>query len=274
MAGTPPVIAEERGCVGCGENNTVVDAAGRSFTGTQVIPNGAGGPVRRASIGAASGGSSCLGCSYRLVALCELGNGCRELGLQQCPDEDATRYAVFVTRPPAPEQAADSVCLGDGEQPVPVDAITAQVRTLLDSLIPTDAEVAVQPAGGALINVPTIVRADGARQPVSQQFFPSGFAVDVTARPVLWTWTFGPGERDAFRYPGEAYAARVDPTTTGRHATWTYARPGSRSLQVVVTWEAAYVLPGVGTVPVGQVDRTSPAVPLQVYGSQTELVAG
>lgn len=261
--------AEETLCFTC---PIKVVPKGKTFEGTQIIPGSGGSAV---PIGKATGGSSCPGCTYRLVPVCELGNGCRELGAEQCPDPEETRHAVFVTRPPAGEIGEGSVCLGPAEQPVPVEAITDAVeRRLTDELIPGDADVVVQPAGGALVNVPTIVRADGARSPITETFFAAGFSVTVTAKPVRWTWTFGPGESDSFAYPGEPYASGVNPTTSGRHATWTYSRAGARQLQVVVTWEAQYALPGVGTVPVGSIERPSPAVPLQVYASRSELVAG
>lgn len=244
----------------------------KTFEGTQIIPGRNGSAV---PIGEAAGGSSCPGCGYRLVPVCELGNGCRELGAEQCADPEQSRYAVFVTRPPADETGEGSICLGPSDQPVPIGSVTGVVeRKLTDELLPTDAEVVVQPPGGALINVPTIVRADAARTPITQTFFAAGFSVRVTAKPVRWTWTFGPGEAASFTYPGDAYASGVDPTTSDRHATWTYGRAGARQLQVVVTWEASYDLAGVGTVPVGALDLTSPAVPLQVYASRSELVAG
>lgn len=261
-------VEEETLCFTC---PTEITPSGKTFQGTQVIPGSSGSAV---PIGRAAGGSSCPGCTYRLVPVCELGNGCRELGTEQCTDPEQTRYAVFVTRPPATEVGEGSVCLGPAEQPVPVEAITDAVqRRLTDELIPGDADVVVQPAGGALINIPTIVRADGARAPITATFFAAGFSVSVTATPVRWSWTFGPGESDSFTYPGDAYASGVDPTTSGRHATWTYTRAGARQLQVVVTWEAQYSLAGVGTVPVGTIDRESPPVPLQVHASRSELVA-
>lgn len=245
---------------------------GKTFEGTQIIPGSNGSAV---PIGQATGGSSCPGCRYRLVPVCELGNGCRELGAEQCADPEQSRYAVFVTRPPAEEVGEGSVCLGAADQPVPIGAVTDVVeQRLTDELLPTDADVVVQPPGGALINVPTIVRADGARAPVTDTFFAAGFSVRVTAKPVRWTWTFGPGESDSFTYPGDPHVPGVDPTRSGRHATWTYTRAGARQLQVVVTWEAEYELAGVGTVPVGALDLTSPAVPLQVHASRSELVAG
>jgi hypothetical protein len=49
------------------------------------------------------------------------------------------------------------------------------------------------------------VRADGARSAIAETFFAAGFSVTVTAKPLRWAWTFGPGESDSFTYPGEAY---------------------------------------------------------------------
>lgn len=270
MPTVPAVAADPVPCPTCVGQPTTVTPSGKTFKGTQVIPAKDGSAV---PIGKATGGSSCPECVYTLVPVCELGDGCVETGA--CPGHGEVRYVVFVERPPAEPMAEGSACLSGAEQPVPVEAITAAVeRKLTDELLPTDAEVVVQPPGGALINVPTIVRADAARTPITQTFFAAGFSVRVTAKPVRWTWTFGPGEAASFTYPGDAYASGVDPTTSDRHATWTYGRAGARQLQVVVTWEASYELAGVGTVPVGALDLTSPAVPLQVYASRSELVAG
>lgn len=263
----PPLL-----CIDCGEN-TEVTPSGNTFTGTQLVP-GRDGVAR--PIGHTGGdSSSCPGCTFRIVSVCDFGNGCRETGGGgTCADPEESQYAVMATRPPAAEQVEGFVCLGPDQSPVPVDTITARVRTLVDELIPTDAGVRVQPPGGTLVNVPTIVRADGGRQAITQEFFAAGFAVAVTARPVLWTWTFGPDESASFAYPGDGYTPGVDPTTSGRHATWTYSRAGTRQLQVVVTWEAEYVLAGVGTVSAGSVERASAPVLLQVHEARTELLAG
>ena len=274
MVSVEPDIAtaDASDCPGCAENapKTIVAPQERTFTGTQVLPGVGGSAV---PIGTAAGGSACPGCGYRVVPICELRVGCQFLG-PPCPDPQATRYAVFATRPPAPEVSEGFVCLGPEEQPVSVDDVTTQVRALVDELIPTDARVRVQPPGGALVNIPTIVLADGGREAVTRQFFAAGFAVEVTATPVSWTWTFEPGATRVFAFPGDPYTSGVDPVRSGRHATYTYARSGQRQLQVVVSWQASYVLPGVGAVPVGVVERPSPAVPLDVLTARSELFAG
>lgn len=270
---SPEAALADVGCPGCGDTPTThVAAGGKSFSGTQVIA-GPGG--RAQTIGSAASGSSCPGCTYRLLALCDAGNGCRELGGVQCPNAGDTRYNVYVTRPGETEVSAGSICLGPGEEPVAIDEVTTAVRTLLDELIPTDAQVRIQPPNGTtLVNIPTVVRADGGRAPVSQQFFAAGFAVQVTALPVRWTWTFEPGATGSFDFPGAAYERGVDPTRTGRHVTHTYTHTGQRQVGVTVTWEASYDLPGIGTIPVGQVQRESAPVPLRVVAARSELVAG
>lgn len=122
-----------------------VAAKGQSFTGVQVF-RGAGGQAT--AIGSVSGGeSSCPGCTFCLVSVCEFDNGCRETGGGgTCADPDETQYVLMATRPPAPEQVERHICLGPAEQPVPVAAITNAVeRRLTDELIPGDADVVVQP---------------------------------------------------------------------------------------------------------------------------------
>lgn len=272
--GVATVAVAAGGCVVCDEGPTtaVAPQGGRSFIGTQVVP-GSGG--RAQTIGAAAGGSSCPGCSYRVVPLCDDGVGCREQGGQSCPDPGDVRYAVYVTVPGRDEATADSICLGAGEQPVAIDDITTAVRTLLDELVPTDGQVRIQPPNGrTLVQLPTIFPAGGGREPVSKQFFAAGFAVQVTARPVLWTWNFEPGASRTVSMPGEAYEQGADLEDNSRHVTYTYRRTGSHQVGLTVTWEAQYDLPGIGTVPVGRVQGVSPSQPLQVVAARSELVSG
>ncbi len=275
VAWSPPAQAQGVGCISC---DTAITPQDGTFTGTLVLP-GPGGTAQ--SIGGAPGGSSgggggCGGCYSQLVPSC--GNGsanCLGANADGCISSGGLPYYVLFFRPPDPTgQITSYLCLRPGQRPVPVDVITGEVRAFVDELVPSDGRVVVQPAGGALIRVPVLVRSQMSTAPVSEEFFTgSGFAVQVTAQPVRWEWTFGEGPVQTYGFPGAAYDG-VDPTTTGRHVTHTYATAGQRPVQVTVVWQASYRLAGVGTVSVGEVRRPSPVEQVVVRTARSELVRG
>ena len=132
----------------------------------------------------------------------------------------------------------------------------------------------MQPPNGALVNLPTIFRAAGGTAPITQDFFPLGFSVEVTARPTSWTWTFDDGVTLTTDHPGVPYRGgnvEGDPA----YVSHTYRSPGQRVVRVVTSWSATYRLDGLGEVPVpGQVQRDSGPVVLPVREGRSQLVAG
>lgn len=270
-----PSASAHQHCLGCGDKPTVSPGSG-TFEGVLVLP-GTGGsaqPVGGAAPGSGGSGGGCGGCYSQLVPSC--GNGaanCIGAGVDQCLSSGGLPYTVLFFQPPSTTGTPTGyVCLRPGQQPVSVDDITGEVRTFVDELVPRDPQVVVQPAGGALVSVPALVRAEMSTAPVTDDFFTgSGFTVQVTARPVRWEWTFGEGGPRSYAYPGAAYDG-TDPTTSGRHVTHTYRTPGTRPVQVTVVWSASYQLPGVGTVEVGEVRRPSEVEQVQVRSARSELV--
>lgn len=270
--------AAEGPCLGCVNSPAVTPSDDDTFTGVLVVPE-AGGTVTTVGgrPGGGSSGGGCGGCYSELVPAC--GNGasvCLGPNADACLTSGGSPYYVLFFESPGDISGdiTGYACLRDGVRPVPVEQITDEVRTYLDELVPSDAQVVVQPSGGALIRIPTLVRAAMSTAPVTEQFFTgSGFATTVTARPVAWTWTFGEGPSRTYAFPGAAYDG-VDPSTTGRHVTHTYTTPGPRQVQVTVTWEASYTLAGLGTVSAGQVERPSPPVTVEVRTARSELVRG
>lgn len=267
-----PAAAQTAGpCLTCAAISPTTGPSGGTFQGVLVLP-GPGGSAQ--PVGGAPAGGGCGGCYTQLVPSC--GNGaanCIGAGVDQCLTSGGLPYTVLFFQPPGTTGTPTGyVCLRPGQQPVSLGDITGEVREYVDELVPNDADVVVQPAGGALIRVPTLVRAQMSTAPVTEQFFTgSGFAVQVTARPVRWEWTFGEGPVQSYGHPGAAYDGS-DPTTSGRHVTHTYETPGSRGVQVTVVWTASYQLAGVGTVEVGEVRRPSEVEQVQVRSARSELV--
>lgn len=273
---TAPAAAEGP-CLGCTNSPAVGPSGTGAFSGVLVVPSGGGTATTVGGRPGGSGGGGGGSGYSQLVPAC--GNGasvCLGPGADACLMSGGAPYYVLFFEGPG-DMSGDITgyaCLRDGVRPVPVEQITGEVRQYLDELVPTDAQVVVQPPGGALVRVPTLVRAAMSTAPITQQFFTgSGFSVTVTARPVTWTWDFQDGKARPYDFPGAPYDG-VDPSTTGRHITHTWTTPGTRQVQVTVTWKASYTLPGVGTVDAGSVDRPSPPVPVPVRAARSELVRG
>ena len=265
-------FADPPRCFGC-EERSKIESSAEAFTGTQIV-RGPGG--RAVPFGGGSGGSSCPGCRYDLVPACAVGDGgslCPpELA---CADPADTRYLVYVMRPPAmAREPRGDVCLGPGEEPVETADITSAVAQYVDQLVPAAAGLRIQPPDGALVNLPTIFSAASGTEAVTQDFFPLGFSVSVTARPTTWTWTFDDGVTVTTDHPGVPYRGG-EVETDPAYVTHTYRSAGQRVVRVVTSWSATYRLPGLGEVAVpGQVQRDSGPVTLPVREARSELIAG
>ena len=149
-----------------------------------------------------------------------------------------------VTRPWYQEEG--TYCLGADDPGVPTIArVIDQVRSDFTSLPLRPPAPRADPAPTTLVNIPTAFSA-GSAEP--QVFTPTllGTTVTVTAKPVLWTWTWGDGTRDAFPRPGIPQEPDV---------THTYTKAGDTTVQVVVTWRGTF---RVGSDPT-EYEITTPA---------------
>jgi len=250
-------------CIGC----PFVHNGRKAVQGQQiVVADGHGG--LRSVVG---GGGRCAGCAWKIVPECAYhpsssggenacGNATSGYVCTTPSGQPGVPYRTFFSQVAPIWQRTGTICLGQKEKPLSLDAILAKVRVLADQLVPPSSRLIVQPGGGmALVNLPTLMRADGA-QTAAKDFF-----VDVGApiRVAVLSTDF-PG-----RPYDTAHSPRVDP---GYYASYTFDRLGAYRLSVTVDWAAAASIAGIGTIAIdGVIPRTSPAVAVQVKEARARL---
>lgn len=187
------------------------------------------------------------------------GKGCGEIPLT-CPEGEVLRAALFRRESPsAPwmfvEQAS---CEKDLSGAVAVEFARLGLRSSV---------VGVQPSGGwSLVNLPTIVYADGAVQEYAATVL--GTPVVIRATPIRYSWDFGEGlDPLVTTDPGRPYPDQ----TVSRP----YGKPGTYTVTLTTTWSAQYRADGaVDWLPVaGTATTTTTAPPLTVYEARSHLVA-
>ena len=205
-----------------------------------VVADGHGG--LRSVVGSAS---SCSGCAWKIVPECAYhpsSNG----GDNACSNATSgyvctTRagqpgipYRAFFSPPPnAAWILTGNVCVGAKEKPVSLDAILAKVRLLADQLVPPSTRLILQPGGGlALVQLPTIMRADGPQTAAKKFFVDAGapIAVAVAVRATSWTWQVDSTAVLTTNYPGRAYQYGHSPRTEpDYYASHTFTQTGPTS---------------------------------------------
>ncbi len=150
------------------------------------------------------------------------------------------------------------------------------MRLLADQLVPPSARLILQPGGGlALVQLPTIMRAEGPRTAAKKFFVDAGapIGVAVAVRATSWTWQVDSTAVLTTNYPGRAYQSGHSPRTEpDYYASHTFTQTGPHQLSVTVTWAATATIGGLGTVPIdGAITRTSPPVAIQVKQARAQL---
>lgn len=197
----------------------------------------------------------------------EGGNRCGLVAL--CPQPDDILYAVQ-RRPAGSDGAWASLppqCIGPGEAvdvPAPLtvaDVIEAEFRNLPLPAIPTQ----VQPAGRALVNMPTIFYVDPAPQVYDVVLL--GQPVRVTATPAQYLWTFGDGDSlGPTTSPGAPYP--------DHDITHTYVTADPFQAEVAVTYAGTYSVAGGPDLDIpGTVTIEGPPVDLDIVEARSELIA-
>lgn len=177
-----------------------------------------------------------------------------------CPDGEVLRQALFRRESPAdPWVLAESPhCEKDLSGAVAVEFARLGLRSSV---------VGVQPSGGwSLVNLPTIVYADGAVQEYAATVL--GTPVVIRATPLRYSWDFGEGlDPLVTTDPGRPYPDQ----TVSRP----YGKPGTYTVTLTTTWSAQYRADGaVDWLPVaGTATTTTTAPPLTVYEARSHLVA-
>lgn len=187
------------------------------------------------------------------------GKGCGEIPLT-CPEGEVLRAALFRRESPSDpwmfvEQAS---CERDLSGAVAAEFARLALRSSV---------VGVQPSGGwSLVNLPTIVYADGATQEYAATVL--GTPVVIRATPIAYSWDFGEGlDPLVTTDPGRPYPDQ----TVSRP----YGKPGTYAVTLTTTWSAQYRTDGaVDWLPVaGTATTTTAAPPLTVYEARSHLVA-
>lgn len=220
------------------------------------------------------GGDACTTCEWAIVPACpsngvngsaNVDSGCTGTRAGCRPGE--TRFRVYFRRSPAdPWRVAGAECIGPGAAPAGTLDLGLLASNFLDRMDLPLPSPSVQPADGALVNMPAIFSA-GSGDPVTATLDLGGLAVTVTARPAYWDWAFEPGVTQRFYRPGGAYP--------DKDVTYTYRTTGHVRVTVTATWTATYrVGDGPEQPVVGAVRRAGPPLDVLVREARSELVEG
>lgn len=177
-----------------------------------------------------------------------------------CPDGEVLRQALFRRESPAdPWVLAESPhCEKDLSGAVAVEFARLGLRSSVVGVQPSD--------GWSLVNLPTIVYADGAVQEYAATVL--GTPVTIRATPIRYSWDFGDGlDLLVTTDPGRPYPDQ----TVSRP----YTKPGTYTISLTTTWSAQYRADGaVDWLPVsGTATTSTTAAPLTVYEAHSHLVA-
>lgn len=278
---TYPVRAQT---TGCGFKCTPIHVGAEAVKGQQIVVSDGHGGLHSVL----GGGSDCAGCAWKVVPECAYHPSSSGSGENACGNatsgyvcttssrQPGVPYRTFYSQGDSVWISTGTICLGAEEKPLSLDAILAKVRVLADQLVPPSSRLIVQPGGGmALVNLPTLMRADGAQTAAKDFFVDVGAPIRVTVavRSTAWRWQVDGSTVLSTDFPGRPYdtahSPRVDP---GYYASYTFDRLGAYRLSVTVDWAATASIAGIGTIAIdGVIPRTSPAVAVQVKEARARL---
>ena len=215
------------------------------------------------------------GCEWKLVIAC-MSNGPNNpddalcgVAVSSCAGrgQDGILYRVYYRDSAQPNwRMVSTMCIGPGDQPVPVADVAQAVRDKVVSYLP-DADPSFQPAAGGIVNLPTIFDAGEAATFVTPSFQVPGLPVTVTAT-ARWEWTFDDGVTRSFTAPGGQYP--------DDSVSWTYATPGGRSVRLTTLWDGRFTVAGNGPydVPGPAISKTAGPMAVPVREANSHLVGG
>lgn len=209
------------------------------------------------------GANNCDGCTYRWVGICDpalANSGC---GANACPPGFLMETLVITDpRLPAPIAGATQCRSPSGSTPAQVrQAASDQFSQLLTTAHPSQ-----QPAGGGVVNLPTLFSTN---TPVAQLFNETLLGVQVALNvDALWTWDFGDGTTLTTTDPGGAY-----PIASLRHI---YLHAGTYTVTLTTNWTGTFSMAGgpAAVIPGGPIPRISIPLSLDVHEAHSVLVTG
>jgi PKD domain-containing protein len=268
---TSHAAANVRAVAASGPANSSDVNSGPGPVGVGVGGDGGGGTVDGTGNqdgGAGNGGdhgggtNSCVGCTYRWVAICDpaLANaGCANA----CP-AGFLMETLMITDPRLPAAIA-----GATECRSPSGATPAQVQLAASdqfSQLLTTAHPSQQPAGGGVVNLPTLFATN---TPTTQTFNETLLGVQVTLNvDASWTWDFGDGATLTSTDPGGPY-----PITSLRHV---YLVAGAYTVTLTTNWTGTFSMAGgpAAVIPGGPIPRVSDPVALDIHEAHSVLITG
>lgn len=185
--------------------------------------------------------ATCPGCRWRLSTPCEVpGAGTAFDGQPTCLSVVRGCRGGRLLRPwfqgqGQPWRALDLVCVGPGG-PVTVAEVGRAVRAGFEQGIP-ELRPGFQPAQGILTQVPVVFDSGQQAGARTWQFDVLDRDVTLSATP-LWSWQFGDGAGRDTSDPGGRY-----PHLGVAHV---YRRAGDYRVACTTTWEATFVVDGLG----------------------------
>jgi hypothetical protein len=260
---------------------------GGDFTGSVTVvgqSHGNGGKIH-----GSGGGSSCEGCTWRLVPLCfhrdpnDPNSDVLCTGAVDNPrcQNNQIAYAVYLSTPSSPGwDKVDVICQGGGAGLVPTAAVGPAIDTAFASLDLPDPTLVVQPPDGAVLRVPAIFRTTAAPATTvttAAAVGPVTASLAITATVDHYEWHFGDGTTRTTSGAGAPYeeGASVPEEGDGSpYVTHTYRRSGTYPVRVDVFWTGTYVFAGSVTGSINQ-PRLVPgtAVQLRVFAARSQLVS-
>ena len=228
--------------------------------------NGAGNQGGGPGSGGAQGGggtNNCNGCTYRWIAICDPALANTGCGANACP-AGFLMETLMITDPrlPAPIAGATQCRSPSGSTPAQVrQAASDQFSQLLTTAHPSQ-----QPAGGGIVNLPTLFSTN---TPMAQLFNETLLGVQVALNvDASWTWDFGDGTTLTTTDPGGAY-----PIASLRHI---YLHAGAYTVTLTTNWTGTFSMAGgpAAVIPGGPIPRISIPLALDVHEAHSVLVTG
>jgi hypothetical protein len=217
--------------------------------------NQSGSPATTGSTGT----NNCKGCTYKWVSVCDpaLNNQCGNA----CP-AGFLMESLVITNPALPTST-----IGATQCRSPTGATPAQVQQAASdqfSQLLTTAHPTQQPAGGGIVNLPTLFATN---TPQLQTFNETLLGVQVTLNVnASWTWDFGDGATLTTTDPGGAY-----PITSLSH---TYLTAGQDTVTLATNWTGTFSMadgPAI-VIPGGAIPRISAPFALDIHEARGVLV--
>jgi hypothetical protein len=256
-------IAATTGVHATGGDNGGFGVGGDGGTGTVNGTGGQGGDPTSGGDHGGGGANNCMGCTYRWVEICDPALANTGCGAGGCP-AGFVMETLMITDPRLPAPIA-----GVTECRSPSGATPAQVRLAASdqfAQLLTTAHPSQQPAGGGVVNLPTLFATN---TPPTQVFNETLLGVQVTLNVAAsWTWDFGDGTALTSTDPGGPY-----PVTSLRHV---YLVAGTYTVTLTTNWTGTFAMAGgpAAVIPGGAIPRVSIPLVIDIHEAHSVLVTG